>query len=94
MDITSDLMFVNKIQFLVTLGQRVKFTTIESLINYPALTLLKGIQSFISLYNEQKYSIYTMFVENYFEVQEAYLNKIQVTLNTTVAREGVTEIGR
>ena len=94
MDITYDLMFVNKIQFLVTLGQRVKFTTIESLINYPALTLLKGIQSFISLYNEQKYSIYTMFVENYFEVQEAYLNKIQVTLNTTVASEGVTEIGR
>ena len=44
LEITADLMFVNKIPFIVTLGQRVKFTTIENLPNLRAPTLLKGIQ--------------------------------------------------
>ena len=68
LDITSDLMFVNKIPFIITLGQLMKFTTIENVPNYWAPTLLKRIQSVIRLYNKQKYSIPTMFTYNKFEV--------------------------
>ena len=53
LEITTDLMFVNKTPFLVTLGQRVKFTTIKSLPNRRAPTLLKRIWSVLSLYNKQ-----------------------------------------
>ena len=35
-----------------------------------------------------------MFVENEFEVLESHLNKVQVTLNITAAREHVPETER
>ena len=78
------MIFVNKIPFLVTLLQQVRFATIENLPNRWAPMLLKGIQSVISIYNKQKYSISTIFMENKFEVLEAGFNQVKVTLNTTV----------
>ena len=68
--ITAGLMFVNKIPFLVTLGQRVKFTAVENLPNYRAPTLMKGMRSVISLYNKQNWSISTVFMDNKFKVLE------------------------
>ena len=39
---------------LVTLGQWLKFTTIENLPNQQAPILLKGVQSVISIYNKKE----------------------------------------
>ena len=39
---------------LVTLGQWLKFTTIEKLPNQQAPILLKGVQSVISIYNKKE----------------------------------------
>ena len=94
LDITTDLVFVNNIPVLVTLGQQVKYTTIENLPNRWEMTLLKGIRLVISLYNKQKYSISTMFMKNGYEVLEAEINKIRVTLNTTAAIVYIPETER
>ena len=54
--------------------------------------LLKGICSIINLRNKQKYSISNMFTDNEFEVLEAEINKVQVTLNATASSDHVPEI--
>ena len=64
LDITPALMFVNKITFLVTPGQRVKFTTMEKLLNPQAQKRLKGMASVVSLYYKQNYSIYNILTDN------------------------------
>ena len=75
---------------LGTAGENI--STIENLTDRRAPTLLKGIWSFISLYNKQKYSIFTMFIEKYFEVLEADLNNIQATLDTIASRYHVPKV--
>ena len=50
--ITAELMIVNKINLLINLGQRLKFTTIENLPNHQAPNILKRIRTVISLYNK------------------------------------------
>ena len=61
LDITVDLMFVNKIPFLVTLVKWVKFATIENLLNILLLIRLKGMRLVIILYNKQKRCLYYVY---------------------------------
>ena len=45
-------MFVNRIPIILTLGQQVKFMTVDKLLNYWAPKLLKVIRLVVSLYNK------------------------------------------
>ena len=48
-DVTGDVMSVNQIPFGVTMGQRLKFTTVENLPNRGAGTLAKTIRNVIDI---------------------------------------------
>ena len=50
LDLTGDIVFVNKNPFLVTLGQWIKFTTVENLKDRKAATIMSGLKSVINLY--------------------------------------------
>ena len=52
MDNTEDIFFVKRIPFLITLGQKVKFTTVENIADWKAKTLLKGLSNTASLYKK------------------------------------------
>ena len=66
-EITADLLFVNKIPFLITLGKRVKFTTIANIPNRQAATLLTGLDAVENIYKQCGYNISTMYMDNEFE---------------------------
>ena len=93
-DVTGDVMFVNRIPFLVTLGQKIKFTTAENISDRKAKTLLQGLQNMTSLYNKQNVNIATLFMDNEFEVLKPKLDAMSITLNTTATNDHVPEIER
>ena len=49
-ELTVDVMFVNKIPFVISLGENMKFTTIEDVVDRKAATLLKSLRSIKSVY--------------------------------------------
>ena len=49
-DLMGDILFVNEIPFLVNLGKRIKFTTVENLKDWKAETIMSGLKSVINLY--------------------------------------------
>ena len=67
-EIVADLMFVNKIPFMITLGKRVKFTTVSNLPNQKAKTLLENLKVVRNVYTHRGSSVSTMFMDNEFEV--------------------------
>ena len=93
-ELTADLFFVNNIPFLLTLGKRIKFTTLENVGNRKGTTLLCGMTAGPKFYGEHVYDISTMFMENDFEALALYMKGVKINLNTTAADEHVPEIER
>ena len=60
LDLTGDIFFVNKITFLVTLGQQIKFMTVENLKYCKSTTIMSGLKSVINFY-ETKVSPLELF---------------------------------
>ena len=48
-ELTVDIMFVNGIPFVISLGKNIKFTTIENVVDRKAATLLKALRSIKSV---------------------------------------------
>ena len=42
-DVTGDILFVNRISFLINLGQKVKFATVKIIVDQKAKTLMRGL---------------------------------------------------
>ena len=63
-----DIMLVNKIPFVVSLGKNMKFTTIENVVDRKLATLLKFLRSIKSVYTDKNIFIKTLFMDNKFEV--------------------------
>jgi hypothetical protein len=91
-EIVADLMFVNNIPFMITLGKRVKFTTVANLPNRKATTLLANLKAVRNVYTHRGSSVSTMFMDNEFEVLDNALKEININLNTAAAKEHVPEI--
>ena len=74
MDVTAELMFLNKIPCIFSLGKLIKFTMVENMKCQCAGKLFEGINNIISIYNNQSVNIETMFMDNKFEVLRPRLN--------------------
>ena len=67
-ELSVDVMFVNNIPFLVSLGKNMKFTTIKNVVDWKAATLLTSLHSIKSFYTNKNIFIKPLFVDNEFEV--------------------------
>ena len=50
----------------MTLGQRIKFTTVENLKDWKATKIMSGLNVVINLYNSQHFKIKTTYMDNEF----------------------------
>ena len=87
-------MFVNNIPFVISLGENMKSTTIENVVDRKAATLLKALRSIKSVYTNTNIFIKTLFMDNEFEVLRDALRGKGITLNTTAADENAPKIKR
>ena len=92
--LTADLMFVNKIPFLVTLSRTIRFSTIEVVKDRKMTTLVKAIGNVLALYRSRKFVIKEMLMDPEFDPLGVPLQNQGVRLNTTSANEHVPEIER
>ena len=88
-NVTVDVMFVNKIPFMISLGKNVKFTTIKNEVDWKSATLLRSFRSIKSVYTNKNIFIMTLYMDNHFEVVRDALRDEGVTLNTTAADKHV-----
>ncbi len=92
-----DLMFVNKVPFLMTISRDIKFGTAEMLHRRDAKYILKAIKNVKAIYNKQGFKITRIHTDNEFEILRADLIDDPVSpveLNTSSNAEHVPEIER
>ena len=93
-ELTVDVMFVNKIPLVISLGKNKKFTTIENVVDRKMATLLKALRSIKSVYTNKNIIITTLYMDNDFEVLRNALRDKGINLNTTADDEHVPQIER
>ena len=89
---STDIIFVNKLPFLVSISQRLKFTTIEYLSNKNKIALVTSINKIVSYYRSHGLHVVTIFVDLKFKSLEEKV--VSTTLNTTEAHDHVLEVER
>ena len=62
-ELSVDVMFVNKTPFVIPLGKNIKFTTIENVADWKAATLLKSLRSMKSVYTNKNIFIKFLFMD-------------------------------
>jgi hypothetical protein len=87
-----DIMFVNKIPFLVTCGQGVRFGTIENLKNQQVTTVASALDTVIHLYHQWGLVVGTINADGKFEPLQEVLTS--VSFNLCAKEEHVPEIER
>jgi hypothetical protein len=85
-----DIMFVNGLPFLVSISQKIKFTTGEYLIGRKQNHLVNSIRKIINLYKQRGLRIETALSHREFECLRGDLPEIN--LNNTAASEHVPDI--
>ena len=93
-ELSFDVMFVNKTPFVISLGKNMKLTTIKNVMDRKVATLLKSLCSIKSLYTNKNIIIKTLFMDNEFEVLRDDLREEVLTLKTTADDEHVPQIER
>ena len=92
MEVSTDIMFVNKPPFLVRIRGGMKFTTIEYLSIKDEKSLVTSINKIVSYFKSHGLHVGTMFVDPEFQFLEG--NVVITTANKTGAREHVPEVER
>jgi len=85
-----DIMFVNKIPFLVTVSRNIRFVTVTDLANRQSTTVEKALHGVIKLYRHRGFGVTTILCDQEFEC----LRPTFPFLNTCGADEHVPEIER
>ena len=62
LEVSTDIMFVNKLPFLVTISKGLKFTTIDYLSNKLEISLVNFINKIVNYYKSHGLYVRTMFV--------------------------------
>ena len=83
---------MNKISYLLTLGKRIKFMTLENVCYRKATTLFRGLTAVRKFYGERAYDISTMFMDNKFDTLAIDMKGFEINLNTTAADKHVPKI--
>ena len=87
---STDIMFINKLPFLVRISRWLKFTTIEYLSSKNKIVLVTPINKMVSYYRSHSLHVVTMFVEPEFKSLEE--NVVSTTIDTTGAHDHIPEV--
>ena len=88
--LTVDIMFINRLPFLVTKTRALQFTTVEFMKNRQVATVHQMLQSVLNLYTNRGFVIDAIFADYEFEA----LRPWHPNLNTAAADEHVPDIER
>ncbi len=89
-----DIMFVNRIAFLITISRSLKFGTVEKIPNRKAMTILKAINNVREVYFNRGFIVKVGLMDNEFEPLRGDLTKLGIQLNVVSNDEHVPEIER
>ena len=93
-ELAVDMMFVNKIPFLISIGKKVEFATNENVADWKAYTLLKVLRIIKSVHTNKNIFITTLCMDYEFEVLHKDFQYEGLALNNTAADENVPQIER
>jgi hypothetical protein len=68
-----DIMFINKVAFLVTISRGIKFSTAETLKDRKHPTIMSAIKHVVALYSKRGFRVSDAHTDNEFEPMRADL---------------------
>jgi hypothetical protein len=89
-----DIMFVNKIAFLITVSRNIRFGTTERLLSRKADTVGKALINVLAFYRQRGFRVKECHGDGEFESLRAALADAHASLNITAEDEHVPEIER
>ena len=89
-----DIMFVNKIPFLMSISRHLRFGTAQHIKNQQGATILNGIRAIHQIYLQRGFHIRNAFMDGQFEPLRGHLAEMGIILNTASNDEHVPEIER
>ena len=89
-----DIMFVNKIPFLMSIPRHLRFGTAQHIKNQQGATIFNGIRAIHQIYLRRGFQIRNAFMDGQFEPLRGNLAELGIILNTTSNDEHVPEIER
>jgi hypothetical protein len=89
-----DIMFVNKIPFVVTMSKHIRFITVEAIANRKVPAIWKAIKDVIKIYQQKGFQIKWALMDNEFEPLRGELANSGIGLNVTSQDEHVPQIER
>ena len=92
LEVSVDIMFVNKLDFLISVSRRLKFTTIEYISNSPEKELARPVNKIIDVYKQRGFLIHNMYMDPDLNCLDKLI--VGMDINTTAARDHVPEIER
>ena len=92
LEVSTEIMFINKLLLLVSISRGLKFTTIEYLSSKSEIALVTSIIKIVSYYKSHGLHVGDMFVDPEFQFLEESI--VSTDLNTTGARDHVPEVER
>ena len=90
--LAADVMFVNDVQFSVTLSRDIRLFTAEFLPSCTAKQLISSLNNIVKFYARGGFVVRLVLMDMEFEKIKHVFDKVEV--NTTAAREHVGEIER
>ena len=90
----ADIMFINKIPFIVTISRHIHFGTVEMIANRRMETIFKSLTQVINIYKQRGFDVTHILLDGEFEPLRGSLANINIQLNTVANAEHVPEIER
>jgi hypothetical protein len=92
--LAADVMHVNGIPMLVTISRNIRFGTVEPLPNRNISTLVRGIQSVVTVYKRAGFHITTALMDGEFDPMRGDLADMGIALNEAARDEHVGDVER
>jgi hypothetical protein len=89
-----DIMFLNRMPFLITTSRNIKFCTCEMIKSTKSSTILQAIKPVLKLYSSRGFNVRFLLMDGQFESIRKDLGEINVIANITARDEHVPEVER
>ena len=89
-----DIMFVDKVPYLVSISRHIKFMTVEMVKNQKQATLMVALKQILSIYQKGGIKVVDTLADNQFECVRGEISKLGACLNIASTDEHVPEIER
>ena len=90
--ITGDIMFVNKLRFVITKSRAIKFTTSQFINSAKETDLFESILATKKIYRRRGFDVNIILMDGQFECIRTHLLGAQISLNICANNEHVHEI--